>query len=176
MLHLRPFLIHTLNHHFTLSCHCFVSCRARLSDFTFSFHFPASEKEMATHSSFLAWRIPGTEEPGGLPSLGSHRVGHDWCDLAAAADTSLWYYLLVCYLYFVPLSLLSLLYLLCEQCLIINVVGMNCSSLGSSALHFLLEFAQIMSIESVTISNHLILCHPLLLLPSVFPSIMIFSS
>ena len=43
------------------------------------------EKELATHSSILAWRIPGTEEPGGLPSLGSHRGGHDWRDLAAAA-------------------------------------------------------------------------------------------
>ena len=51
--------------------------RARLSDFTFTFHFHALEKEMATHSSVLAWRIPGTVEPGGLPSLGSHRVGHD---------------------------------------------------------------------------------------------------
>jgi len=49
-----------------------------LSDFTFTFHFPALEKEMATHSSVLAWRIPGTGEPGGLPSVGSHRVGHDW--------------------------------------------------------------------------------------------------
>ena len=49
----------------------------RLSDFTFTFHFYALEKEMATHSSVLAWRIPGTEEPGGLPSMGSHRVGHD---------------------------------------------------------------------------------------------------
>ena len=49
----------------------------RLSDFTFTFHFHALEKEMATHSSVLAWRIPETEEPGGLPSLGSHRVGHD---------------------------------------------------------------------------------------------------
>ena len=46
----------------------------------------ALEKEMATHSSVLAWRIPGTGEPGGLPSLGSHRVGHDWSDLAAAAE------------------------------------------------------------------------------------------
>ena len=55
----------------------------RLSDFTFTFHFHALEKEMATHSSVLAWRIPGTGEPGGLPSLGSHRVGHDWSDLAA---------------------------------------------------------------------------------------------
>ena len=56
-----------------------------LSDFTFAFHLHALEKEMATRSSVLAWRIPGTGEPGGLPSMGSHRVGHDWCDLAAAA-------------------------------------------------------------------------------------------
>ena len=61
------------------------SPRGRLSDFTFTFHFHALEKEMATHSSVLAWRIPGTEEPSGLPSMGSHRVGHDWGDLAAAA-------------------------------------------------------------------------------------------
>ena len=51
--------------------------RTRLSDFTFTFHFHALEKEMATHSSVLAWRIPETGEPGGLPSMGSHRVGHD---------------------------------------------------------------------------------------------------
>ena len=57
----------------------------RLSDFPFTFHFPALEKEMATHSSVLAWRIPGTGEPGGLPSMGLHRVGHDGSDLAAAA-------------------------------------------------------------------------------------------
>ena len=57
--------------------------RTQLSDFTFTFHFPALEKEMATHASVLAWRIPGTGEPGGLPSVGSHRVGHDRSDLAA---------------------------------------------------------------------------------------------
>jgi len=51
--------------------------QTQLSDFTFTFHFPALEKEMATHSSVLAWRIPGTGEPGGLPSMGSHRVGHN---------------------------------------------------------------------------------------------------
>ena len=51
--------------------------RTRLSDFTFTFHFNALEKEMATHSSVLAWRIPGAPEPGGLLSMGSHRVGHD---------------------------------------------------------------------------------------------------
>ena len=64
--------------------------QTRLSDFTFTFHFHALEKEMATHSSVLAWRIPGTEEPGGLRSMGSHRVGHDWSDLAAAAVTMLY--------------------------------------------------------------------------------------
>ena len=59
--------------------------QTRLSDFTFTFHFHALEKEMATHSTVLAWRIPGMGEPGGLLSMGSHRVGHDWIDLAAAA-------------------------------------------------------------------------------------------
>ena len=49
----------------------------RLSDFTFTFHFHALDKEMVTHSSVFAWRTPGTEKPGGLPSMGSHRVGHD---------------------------------------------------------------------------------------------------
>ena len=59
--------------------------RTQLCDFTFTFHFQALEKEMATHSSVLAWRIPGTGEPGGRPSMGSHSVGHNWSDLAAAA-------------------------------------------------------------------------------------------
>ena len=57
--------------------HGVAKSQTRLSDFTFTFHFHALEKEMATHSSVLAWRIPGTGEPGGLPSMGSHRVGHD---------------------------------------------------------------------------------------------------
>ena len=59
--------------------------RTWLRDFTFTLHFHALEEEMATHSSVLAWKIPGKGEPGGLPSMGSHRVGHDWSDLAAAA-------------------------------------------------------------------------------------------
>ena len=59
--------------------------RTRLSDFTLFFHFHALEKEMATHSIVLAWRIPGMGEPGGLPSMGSHKVGYNWSDLAAAA-------------------------------------------------------------------------------------------
>ena len=57
--------------------HGVAKSRTQLSDFTFTFHFPALEKEMATHSSVLAWRIPGTGEPGGLQSLGLHRVGHN---------------------------------------------------------------------------------------------------
>ena len=67
--------------------HGVAGSRARLSHFTFTFHFHALEKEMATHSSVLAWRIPGTGEPGWLLSMGSHRVGHDWSDLAAAAES-----------------------------------------------------------------------------------------
>ena len=57
--------------------HGFAEGRTRLSEFLFTFHFNALEKEMATHSSVIAWRIPGTREPGGLPSMGSHRVGQD---------------------------------------------------------------------------------------------------
>ena len=67
------------------AAHGVAQIRTRLSDFTFTFHLHALEKEMATHSTVLAWRIPGMWETGGLPSLGSLRVGHDLSDLAAAA-------------------------------------------------------------------------------------------
>ena len=69
--------------------HGVAKSRTRLSDFTLTFHFHALEKEMTTYSSVLSWRIPGTGEPGGLPSMGSHRVRHDWSDLAAAAAGNL---------------------------------------------------------------------------------------
>ena len=69
--------------------HGVAKSRTRLSDFTFTFHFHALEKETATHSSVLAWRIPGTGESRGLPSMGSHRVRHDWSDLAVAAAAAL---------------------------------------------------------------------------------------
>ena len=61
------------------SCTVYIKIQSgtRLSDFTLTFHFHALEKEMAPHSSVLAWRIPGTGKPGRLPSMGSHRVGHD---------------------------------------------------------------------------------------------------
>ena len=65
--------------------HGVAKSQTRLSDFTFTLHFHALEKEMATHSGVLAWRIPWTEKPGGLQSMVSHRVGHDRIDLAAAA-------------------------------------------------------------------------------------------
>ena len=65
--------------------HGVAKSRTWLSDFTFTFHFHALEKEVATHSSVLAWRIPGMGEPGGLLSMGLHRVEHDWSDLAAVA-------------------------------------------------------------------------------------------
>ena len=70
--------------------HGVAKSQTRLRDFTFTFHFHSLEKEMATHSSVLAWRIPGMGEPGRLPSKGLHRIGHDWSDLAvAAAEDSL---------------------------------------------------------------------------------------
>ena len=65
--------------------HGVAKSRTRLSDFPFTVYFHALEKGMTTHSSVLAWRIPGTGEPAGRPSMGSHRVGHNWSDLAAAA-------------------------------------------------------------------------------------------
>ena len=66
--------------------HGIAKSRIRLSDFTFTFHFHAWEKEMATHSSVLAWRIPGTGKPGGLPCMGLHRVEHNWSGAAAAGE------------------------------------------------------------------------------------------
>ena len=72
--------------YFLLKDNCFTEFCCFLSNLNMNhFHFHALEKEMATHSSVLAWRIPGMGEPGGLPSMVSHRVGHDWSDLAAAA-------------------------------------------------------------------------------------------
>ena len=73
----------------------------------FTFHFHVLEKEMATHSSVLAWRIPGAVEPGELPSMGSHRVGHDWSDLAAAAAFSMIQQMLPIW-FLGPLSFLNL--------------------------------------------------------------------
>ena len=68
--------------------HGVVKSRTWLRDFPFTFHLHALEKEMSTHSSILAWRIPGTEEPGGLPSMGSHRIRHDWSNLAVSGIKS----------------------------------------------------------------------------------------
>ena len=65
----------------------------QLSDFTFTFHFHALEKGMATHSSVLAWWIPGTTEPGGLPSMGSYTLGHNWSNLAVVAAASISIYI-----------------------------------------------------------------------------------
>ena len=84
--------------------HGVAKSRARLSDFTFTFQFHALEKEMETHSSVLAWRIPGTEEPSGLPSMGSHRVRHDWGDFAAAAAMS---FRIMVFLGYKPMGLLD---------------------------------------------------------------------
>ena len=93
--------------------HGVAKSRTRLSDFTFTFHFHALEKEMATHSSTLAWRIPGTGEPGGLPSMGLHRGGHDWSNLVVVVVWMLWRTLLwrfkykFCSKFWNPLSVTS---------------------------------------------------------------------
>ena len=90
----------------------------QLSHFTFTFHFHALEKEMATHSSVLAWRIPGTGEPGGLPSMGSHRVRCDWCDSAAAAvavTTNIFYIFLTSLLNLLQYCFCSMFWLWCHE-------------------------------------------------------------
>ena len=90
-----------------------------LSDCTFTFHFHALEKAMATHSSVLAWRVPGTGEPGGLPSMGLHRVGHDWSDLAKKSKIICW---------------LDLFFLISWSCYIscnIRQVNLNASALNT---------------------------------------------
>ena len=88
--------------------HGVAKSRTRLSDFTFTFHFHSLEKEMATHSSVLAWRIPGTGEPGGLPSMGSHRVGHNWSDLAEYILYTV--YILLVYILVLEAYILLILY------------------------------------------------------------------
>ena len=106
-----------------------------LSDFTFTFHFHALEKEMATHSSVLAWRTPGTGEPRGLPSLGSHRVGHDWSDLAAAAAIQSNKYL-QCYtfIFSIVVKYEELRYAICKKKLITLIIYVEALRLVSGFL------------------------------------------
>ena len=123
--------------------------QTRLSDFTFTFHFHALEKAMAPHSSTLAWRIPGMGEPGGLLSVGSHRVGHDWGDLAAAAAVafllfvSFWFLRALCmlikYVYFMHFSCLNWT-LICHLILSFNLIY---GSLFFSLWNFLFCFSGI---------------------------------
>ena len=93
--------------------------------------FHALEKEMATHSSVLAWRIPGTGEPGGLRSMGSHRVGHDWSDLAAAAAAAAYYY----HYHYWCFPSFYLVKISCKDCMILALKS------GSSELHFGLNYS-----------------------------------
>ena len=193
--------------------HGVTKSRSWLSDFTFTFHFYAMEKEMATHSSVLAWRIPGTAEPGGLLSMGLHRIGHNWSNLAAAAAV----FVVICYCSTgknVPYN--GLLYsnkineLLHMQLGWISKTTLNKMSQSQKTIHYVVSFhfssVQLLSrvrlfatpwtaahqaslsitnslsppkpmpIELVMLSNHLIFCRPLLLLPSIFPSIRVLSN
>ena len=93
--------------------HAVARSRTRLSDFTFTFHFYALEKEMATQSSILAWRIPGMGEPGGLPSLGSHRVGHDWREILMRKGHNNILFLMLVSIFFIPyITYLTVVYTL----------------------------------------------------------------
>ena len=117
------------------------------------------EKELATHSSILAWRIPGTEEPGGLPSTRSRRAGHDWSDLAAAAAV----------LYqFSSVQSLSRVRLFATPWIAARQASLSITISRSSLT--------LTSIKSVMPSSHLILGRPLLLLPPIPPSIRVFSN
>ena len=89
--------------------------RTQLSDFTFTFHFHALKREMATHSSVLDWRIPGMGEPVRLPSMGSHRVGHDWSDLAAESYQSMLKW--ITWVSFCEVGFLSEFWASCSFCL-----------------------------------------------------------
>ena len=93
--------------------HGVAESRTRLSKFTFTFHFHALEKEMATHSSVLAWRIPGTEEPGGLPSMGSHRVSRTRLKRLSSSSSSRQDLSLI----YLCVPFFPLVYFVCDTCL-----------------------------------------------------------
>ena len=140
---------------------------ARLSDFTFTFHFHALKKEMATHSSVLAWRIPGMGEPGGLPSMESHRVRHAWSNLVAAAATSGRHYKKGNYR---PIFIISSVV---QSCLTLCNPG-DCSTPGFPVHHQLPELAQTHVRWCSDAVQYLIPWRPLLLLPSMFLWIRVF--
>jgi len=159
---------------------------------------------MASHSSVLAWRIPGTGEPGGLPSLGSHRVGHDWSDLAAAAATSLGtprigskclrledtrrgsslqlsegpISAIVADLYPPEIWKYKLLLVVVQLLSWVWFFATPWAAAHQAFLSYTVSQSlfKVMSIESVMPSDHLIFCCPLLLLPSIFPSTGVFSN
>ena len=118
---------------------------------------------MATHSSVLAWRILGTGEPGGLPCMGSHRVGHDWSDLAAGHKEN-WAGI---FIWSVVVQSLRYVWL--------TVTAWTAARQASLSFTISQSLLKLTSIKSMMPSNHLLLCHPLLLLPSILPGIRVFS-
>ena len=142
------------------------------------------EKGMTTHSSILAWRIPRTEEPGGLQSIGSQRVRHDWATNTFTSTYLLSHPVILWDLFMsleIALGKAQVQFSLLPQ---FSSVAQSCQTLcnpmdysmpGFPVFHQLLELFKLMFIQSVMPSNHLILCHPFLLLTSIFPSIRVFS-
>ena len=135
------------------------------------------KKEMATHSATLAWKIPWTEKPSRLQSTESKRVGHGW---VTSLSLSMLFKHLGSWKNFKILELwhqwrwITICCSVTQSCLTLHN-PMDCSTPGFPVLHHLSELAQIIFIESVKASNHLVLCCPLLL-PSIFPSIRVFSN
>ena len=121
---------------------------------------------MATHSGVLAWRIPGTGEPDGLPSMGLHRVGHDWSNLAA--ETQNWTDLTQKSYQFSSVQSLSRVQLFATPRTVARQASLTITNSQS--------LLKLRPVWMVMPSNHLILCHPLLLPPSIFPSIRVFSN
>ena len=130
----------------------------------------APEKGMAIHSSILAWRIPRTEEPGGLQSMGSQRVRHNWLTLSLLMHdkASTWCYWSSFLLQFSSVQSLSLVWLFATPWIAARQASLSITNSRS--------LLKLMSIESVMPSSHLILCRPLLLLPPILPSIRVFSN
>ena len=134
-----------------------------MTDFTFTFHFHALEKEMATHSRVLAWRIPEMGEPGSLLSIGLHRVRYNWSDLAAAADKNVTFgiqFSLVTYTHTHTHSV--------TPCTVAPQASLSITNSWSLLI--------LISITLLMPTNHFILCCPLLLLLSIFPSIRVSSN
>ena len=169
-----------------MKLNCYIGLHS-LKASTFTFHFHALEKEMATHSSVLAWRIPWTEKPGRLQPMGSHRVRHDWSDLVVVVaepshNLKKWnshnhkYFSLLLFISFPNFTTVLIPSVQLLSCVWLFVTPWTAARQASLSITSSQSLLKLMSTESMMPSNPLILCRPLLLLPSISPSIRVFSN